>query len=89
MTDEARFEIFAAALAEDPDPDDQRALQRDAFGFVPNVTFEAARVQREKNPTAYDHDLRAMGGRPVEHALYEQARSAAIKLGTFKPEESK
>jgi hypothetical protein len=65
----------------------RRKLERAAHGFVPDPQSEAAVAAREANPERFDADYRAMRGSALELSLYTRGRAAAIKLGTFVPEE--
>ncbi|HEY5520227.1 MAG TPA: hypothetical protein VIK08_06185 [Candidatus Limnocylindrales bacterium] len=65
----------------------RRKLVNAAHGFVPDPQSEAAVAAREANPERFDRDFAAMKGSALELSLYTRGRAAAIKLGTFVPEE--
>jgi len=65
----------------------RRKLEATARGFVPDPQSEAAVAARAANPERFDADYRAMRGSALELSLYTRGRAAAIKLGTFVPEE--
>ena len=65
----------------------RRKLVNAAHGFVPDPQSEAAVAAREANPERFDRDFAAMKGNALELSLYTRGRAAAIKLGTFVPEE--
>jgi hypothetical protein len=54
---------------------------------VPDPQSEAAVAARKANPERFDRDFAAMKGNALELSLYARGRAAAIKLGTFVPEE--
>ena len=72
-----------------PPPDRERArLQNLADRFVPDPQLEATIVARAKDPAGYDREMRRVGAyQGMELAIYGRSRDAAIKLGTFIPEE--
>jgi hypothetical protein len=65
----------------------RRKLEAIARGFVPDPQSEAAVAARSADPQRFDADYRAMKGSALELSLYSRQRAAAVKLGTFVPEE--
>ena len=66
-----------------PPPKDpaHKALERDAHGFVPDPQAdEALRQRAAMGTTAYEAQLRAAGGNPLELALYARQKEAAEAL---------